>query len=127
MTYGKLRQFRRDRLYHSDRDRMGFLTDYLKKIRVNDDQNVYNVGNYNGYGGSPNRTGQGKNDPNRGTSPSKISPNKTANTSNKQVADNSHSNNGQVMTQISAIYAKRSRSILNQFGQTNNNNAGNNY
>lgn len=24
------------------------------------------------------------------------------------------------MTQISAIYAKRSRSILNQFGQTNN-------
>ena len=30
--------------------------------------------------------------------------------------DNSHYNNGQVMTQISAIYAKRSRSILNQFG-----------
>lgn len=95
MTYGKLRQFRRDRLYHSDRDRMAFLTDYLKKIRVADDQNVYNVGGYNGYGVSPNRTGQGKNnDPNRGTSPSKISPNKTTGPSTKQVADNSHSNNG---------------------------------
>lgn len=38
MTFGKLRQFRRDRLYASDRDRMANLTDLLKKSRVNDDQ-----------------------------------------------------------------------------------------
>ncbi len=37
MTYGKLRQFRRDRLYASDRDRIGALTDILKKSRVPDD------------------------------------------------------------------------------------------
>ena len=90
-----------------------------------DDQNVYNIG-YNNYGTSPNRTGQGKNfDPNRGTSPSKISPNKASTQTTKQLQDSSHSNNGQVMTQISAIYAKRSRSILNQFGQTNAGGAGN--
>lgn len=109
-------------MYHSDRERLAFLNDYLKKVRVTDDQNVYNVGSYAGYGGaSPCRTGTMKNlnDPARGTSPSKISPNKTQNAQVKQTAENSHSNNGQVMTQISAIYAKRSRSILNQFGQTN--------
>ena len=38
MTQGKLRAFRRDRLYASDRDRMANLTDLLKKSRVNDDQ-----------------------------------------------------------------------------------------
>ena len=66
------------------------------------------------FGYSPNK--RGNNDTNRG-SPSKISPNKTAGgTNSKQFTDNSHSNNGQVMTQISAIYNKRSRSILNQFG-----------
>jgi len=37
MTYAKLRQFRRDRLYTSDRDRLGTLTDMLKKSRVADD------------------------------------------------------------------------------------------
>ncbi len=52
-------------------------------------------------------------------SPSKISPNKTGGGSQKQMNE-SHTNNGQVMTQISAIYAKRSRSYLNQFNQTNN-------
>jgi hypothetical protein len=38
MTYGKLRQFRRDRLYASDRERIISLTDILKKSRINDDQ-----------------------------------------------------------------------------------------
>lgn len=38
MTYGKLRQFRRDRLYASDRDRIGTLTDMLKRSRVPDEQ-----------------------------------------------------------------------------------------
>jgi hypothetical protein len=52
ITYGKLRQFRRDRLYHSDRERIVYLNEYLKKIRVTDDQNVYNVGSYAGYGGA---------------------------------------------------------------------------
>ena len=37
MTYGKLRQYRRDRLYANDRDRIGNMTDYLKKTRVADD------------------------------------------------------------------------------------------
>ena len=37
MTKGKLRQFRRDRLYANDRDRMMNLTDMLKKSRVIDD------------------------------------------------------------------------------------------
>lgn len=126
MTYGKLKQFRRDRLHQSDRERLQFLTDHLKKIRVMDDQNqLFNIGNYYG-GSSPNRTSQSKNyDQNRGQSPSKISPNKPSGGNNK-IQDNSHSNNGQVMTQISAIYAKRSRSYLNQFNQTNNQN-NNNY
>ena len=70
LTYGKLKQFRRDRLIQSDRDRMAFLNDALRKNRIIDDQNVYNVG-YQNYGTSPNRTGKGKNfDPNRGASPS---------------------------------------------------------
>ena len=72
--------------------------------------------------GSPNKTNQGKNwdhgHSTKGTSAQKISPTKQQATASKY-NDNSHYNNGQVMTQISAIYAKRSRSILNQFGQTN--------
>jgi hypothetical protein len=38
MTYGKLKQFRRDRLYTSDKDRVGGLMELLKKARINDDQ-----------------------------------------------------------------------------------------
>lgn len=78
VTYGKLKQFRRDRLHQSDRERLQYLSDHLKKIRVMDDQsNMFNVG-FN-YGGSPNRTSQNKNyEHQRGTSPSKISPNKTS-------------------------------------------------
>ena len=38
MTYGKMRQFRRDRLYASDRERLGNLGDMLKKSRIPDDQ-----------------------------------------------------------------------------------------
>ena len=38
MTYGKLKQFKRDRLYASDRDRLAYLTDMLKKTRITDDQ-----------------------------------------------------------------------------------------
>ena len=74
-------------------------------------------GNY----GTANRTAGGKNitDGHKGSSPSKISPTKTNNTQGTKFNDSSHTNNGQVMTQISAIYAKRSRSILNQFGQSN--------
>jgi hypothetical protein len=74
-------------------------------------------GNY----GTANRTAGGKNntDGHKGVSPSKISPTKTSNTQGTKFNDSSHTNNGQVMTQISAIYAKRSRSILNQFGQSN--------
>ena len=37
MTYGKLRQFRIDRLYASDRERIISLTEILKKSRINDD------------------------------------------------------------------------------------------
>ena len=78
MTHGKLKQFKRDRLYTSDRDRMDNLSGALKKNRVIDDQQ--NSATYflnTGYG-SPNKTTQGKNfnpDGNK-SSPSKISPNK---------------------------------------------------
>lgn len=114
LTHGKLKQFRRDRTMQSDKERFEFLINHLKKNRIVDDQNVYNVG-YNNYGSSPNRTTQGKNaEPTRGVSPSKVSPNKTTGApGTKQLQDSTHTNNGQVMTQISAIYAKRSRSILN--------------
>ena len=37
MTVGKMRTFKRDRLYASDRDRMDTLTGALKKNRVIDD------------------------------------------------------------------------------------------
>ena len=57
MTYGKMKQYRRDRLYNSDRERLMFLQDHLKKSRVIDDQNIYNIGQY--Y--SPNR-GKQQND-----------------------------------------------------------------
>ena len=38
MTLGKMKQFKRDRLYASDRDRMENLGGTLKKNRVIDDQ-----------------------------------------------------------------------------------------
>ena len=112
MTYGRMKQFRRDRVFASDRERLQFLTEHLRKGRVMDDQNVFNIGGF-----SPNR-GQKGNDGGRGGSPSKISPTKTTG-GNGPKFNEAHTNNGQVMTQISAIYAKRSRSILNEFGQTN--------
>ena len=37
MTKGKLRQFRRDRLYANDRDRLQNMQDMLKKSRIIDD------------------------------------------------------------------------------------------
>ena len=37
MTYGRMKQFRQDRTHNSDRERLQFLTDYLKKSRVIDD------------------------------------------------------------------------------------------
>ena len=75
-----------------------------------DDQQSCATGFINSYN-SPNKNGMNKNfDKN---SPSKISPNKQVQGTGKHTDG---SNNGQVMTQISAIYAKRSKSILNQFG-----------
>ena len=62
MTYGKLRQFRRDRLYASDRDRIGALTDMLRRSRVHDDQQHCHQCYQAAQGGSsPNKTNQGKN------------------------------------------------------------------
>lgn len=121
MTYGKLKQFRRDRLYASDRDRTIAFNEILKKNRINDDQQMCATCIGHGNYGTANRTTGGKNntDAHKGSSPSKISPTKTSNTQGTKFNDSSHTNNGQVMTQISAIYAKRSRSILNQFGQSN--------
>ena len=58
MTSGKIKAFRKDRLYHNDRERMNYLAEYLRKVRVQDDQNVYNVGNLHGH---PNRTATHKN------------------------------------------------------------------
>ena len=80
MTYGKLRQFRRDRLYASDRDRINNLTEHLKKTRVSDDQQ--NAAAFNGGAmGSPNKTNASKNwdhhgHSTKGTSAAKVSPNK---------------------------------------------------
>lgn len=117
-----MKQFRKDRLHTSDRERIQYLTDFLKRIRVHDDQQVctscYGGCYASNYGTSPNRTGQGKSwspdHPKGGSSPTKISPSKTSGaTGQGKFSDSSHTNNGQVMTQISAIYAKRSRSILN--------------
>lgn len=93
----------------------------LRRNRVADDQQNCNQCNPTGGHSSPNKTSQGKNwDHAHGTksgSPQKVSPTKQG--AGTKFTDSSHTNNGQVMTQISAIYAKRSRSILNQFGQTN--------
>lgn len=38
MTHGKMKQFKRDRLYASDRDRLQFHGDMLRRNRVADDQ-----------------------------------------------------------------------------------------
>lgn len=125
MTYGKLKLFRRDRLYASDRERLNAYSELLKKNRINDDQQMCATcfgGNY----GTAHRTGGKNNTDHKGSSPSKISPTKTTNNQGTKFNESSHSNNGQVMTQISAIYAKRSRSILNQFGQSNVQHAHNN-
>ena len=77
MTKGKLRQFRRDRLYANDRDRLVHLTDTLKKSRIIDDQQyaIYNLGM------SPNKNSKNHND-NKAAANSKASPNK-----NQQVSD----------------------------------------
>lgn len=95
MTYGKLRQFRRDRLYASDRDRIGALTDILKKSRVPDDQQQCHQCYQVVQSGSPNKTNQGKNwdHSTKGTSAQKISPTKQQATASKY-NDNSHYNNG---------------------------------
>ena len=37
MTYGKLRQFRRDRVYASDKDRLQAFLDIVKKTRMTED------------------------------------------------------------------------------------------
>lgn len=121
MTYGKLRQFRRDRLYMSDRERVGGLTEFLKRARITDDQQNCETCLKNGaINVLPSKQLTNKN-LEKGISPNKSSPNKTMQ-NRASNADHGHSgnNNGQVMTQISAIYSKRSRSILNQFGQSNN-------
>lgn len=82
MTYGKLRQFRRDRLYASDRERVQNLTDMLKKNRVADGlQNCNQCFHAALDTGSPNKTGQNKNWDHshaKGNSTQKISPTKTA-------------------------------------------------
>lgn len=48
----------------------------------------------------------------KNSSPNKASPTKNQQ-NNSRYVDSGHANNGQIMTQISAIYSKRSRSILN--------------
>ena len=87
---------------------MDFLLNKLRKVRVLDDQGASCSIS---LGISPGRGNSKYNENNRGTSPNKQSPNKPGAKHN-----DSYSNNGQVMTQISAIYSKRSRSILNQIG-----------
>ena len=100
MTYGKLKQFRRDRLYASDRDRTIAFNEILKKNRINDDQQMCATCIGHGNYGTANRTTGGKNntDAHKGSSPSKISPTKTSNTAGTKFNDSSHTNNGQVMT-----------------------------
>jgi hypothetical protein len=95
MTYGKMKQFRRDRLFANDRDRMGALTEILKKSRINDDQQNCHICLSNGYYNSPNRTGQGKgwdHGHTKGGSPQKVSPTKTAQGGSKN--ESTYSNNG---------------------------------
>ena len=73
-----MKQFKKDRLYASDRDRLDNLAQSLKKNRVIDDQQSSATYFLNTGYGSPNKTTQGKNfgpDGNK-SSPSKISPNK---------------------------------------------------
>ena len=80
ITQGKMRQFRRDRLYASDRDRLLFFNQLLKQNRIADDQQNCAVCNPNATGSGANTKGTaGKNydhNHNKGGSPSKISPNK---------------------------------------------------
>ena len=127
MTYGKLRQFRRDRVYASDKDRLQAFLDMIKKTRMSEDQ-LNHSQNYNYTGGnnhsSNTKGGQRGWSPDghhhgKGGNSTKISPSKSSGAQGGGKYSDTHTNNGQVMTQISAIYAKRSRSILNQFGQTN--------
>lgn len=50
MTYGKMRTFRRDRLYMSDRERINNLNGMLKSNRVIDDQQscaTFYINSYN--------------------------------------------------------------------------------
>jgi len=91
MTYGKLRQFRRDRLYANDRERMQYLIDVMKKNRIPDDQQQsYSHFFGTGLGASPNKTNQGKNwEKNQNTN--KISPSKNP-TGQKGLTDNTHNN-----------------------------------
>ena len=87
ITQGKMRQFRRDRLYASDRDRILYFNQLLKQNRISDDQQ-----NYGGVGGS-SKTG-GKNYDGHGTkgvSPTKVSPNKQS--QGTKFNDSSHTNN----------------------------------
>jgi hypothetical protein len=80
MTQGKMRQFRRDRLYASDRDRLGFFNGLLKQNRIADDMQNCTICNPTGPNNA-NKTGGGKNwehNHNNKNSPAKISPTKQA-------------------------------------------------
>jgi hypothetical protein len=96
MTQGKMRQFRRDRLYASDRERLAHFNILLKTNRISDDQqNCVHCNPSLGNDGKGSKTNGGKNwdhNHNKGGSPSKISPTKQS--QGTKFNDSSHTNNG---------------------------------
>jgi hypothetical protein len=94
MTYGKLKQYRRDRLYTSDKDRVNGLIELLKKARIPDNQQSCQTCQLNGtfnVVNSPNRGGVRNNE--KAASPNKPSPNRNPIGVAKQ-GESAHSNNG---------------------------------
>lgn len=43
MTYGRLKMFRRDRLFASDKERITNLVECLKNVRTTDESNLFGV------------------------------------------------------------------------------------
>lgn len=121
MTLNKMKQFKKDRLQTNDRERMLQLSDLLKKVRQNENQIVQQC---------PEPSSPAKLAANPTISPRGISPSSPIkqqqitrtgfNFIQIQKGENPQQQQ-QIMTQITSIVNKRSRSTNNQAGNTNSN------
>eukprot|EP00347_Sterkiella_histriomuscorum_P020422 403337867 len=118
MTLFKMRQFKRDRLQASDKDRINSLQDMLKKVRYSEQQVVQMQTEQQVYHNNQSKFAGAQLSPRQG-SPSINQKQSGQNNNPFSISSNQQTSQQQVMTQITAICNKRSRSTNNQGGIIN--------